>query len=295
MLLMELTYEEEQGFIRDIYDIKNKFRENNIIIGIVESMKEKTHFMKIFCDDKNFSEKVKNSMNLYISNVLYKIIVDIFRKKELFEYITDTYFFLNHEEIFELEENIIETLNGKAKIKDDFSFSCMNIINSMIEKIKECIEENEEINIDGFIRFRSRELAKDIEAVVDKSIEKYMIDREYNEFIKLLKYFVEVQDSKIDELNLIIEPNGKYLIMDDKGKDIYEKFVGEMSDCKIGSGINSEDVIISGLITSVPKKIIVHLKDNCINKDFLNTISKVFGERLIYCEKCSMCEKNKIN
>lgn len=38
-----------------------------------------------------------------------------------------------------------------------------------------------------------------------------MVDKEYNEFIKLLKYFVEIEESKLDKLNILIDPTGNIL------------------------------------------------------------------------------------
>ncbi len=38
-----------------------------------------------------------------------------------------------------------------------------------------------------------------------------MVEKEYNEFIKLLKYFVDVQENKIDEVNIIIDKLGNYI------------------------------------------------------------------------------------
>ena len=33
-------------------------------------------------------------------------------------------------------------------------------------------------------------------------------EKEYNEFIKLLKYFVDIQDCKLEEVNIIVQRNG---------------------------------------------------------------------------------------
>ena len=70
----------------------------------------------------------------------------------------------------------------------------MNKMNSIIEKIKIVLEENSEINIDGFIRFRMKELREDVDSIVNNIIESYMVEKEYQEFVKLLKYFVDIQD-----------------------------------------------------------------------------------------------------
>lgn len=72
-----------------------------------------------------------------------------------------------------------------------------------MKKIKTCLEENEEINIQGFITFRMKELREDIEEIIDKVVEEYMVEKEYREFVKLLKYFVDIQESKIEKLIFI--------------------------------------------------------------------------------------------
>ena len=110
-----------------------------------------------------------------------------------------------------------------------------------------------------------------------------MVEKEYKEFIKLLKYFVDIQESKINLVNLYVQPHGGYTLKDEDGKDVLNIFLSELSECKIGVDANLEDVIISGLITSVPKKIKIYGKEICSNKEFLDTIIKVFGERVTIC------------
>ncbi len=50
-----------------------------------------------------------------------------------------------------------------------------------------------------------KELRSNIEIIIDRIIENYIIDKEYEEFIRLLKYFVNIQDSKLQEVNLTIQ------------------------------------------------------------------------------------------
>ncbi|MBK1809242.1 putative sporulation protein YtxC [Clostridium sp. YIM B02505] len=294
MLLLKLAYEGEQYFIEDIQNIRNMLKEKNITIGISESLENNTHFVKIFCDDDDYNDRLKSIIYLYISNILYRVVIDVFKKREMFEYLTDTYFFLKHDELLEVEEDIMSVLNMQEAISDETSVYCMNRINSIIEVIRACIEENDEININGFITFRMKELIGEIERIIDKVVEKYMVEKEYKEFIKLLKYFVDIQESRIEEVNIIIEDDGGYKITDSNGKDIFQDFVSDLSECKLGAGVNVEDVIISGLITNCPEKIIIHNRELCLNREFLDTISNVFEERVDYCDDCKICEKNKI-
>ncbi|WP_040211980.1 putative sporulation protein YtxC [Clostridium polynesiense] len=294
MMLLKLAYEGEMNLIEDIQNMRQNFKTKNIILGISESIEGNTHFIKILCEDNDYSDNLQKMVYLYISNILYKIIVDYFRKREMYEVLTDTYFFLKHDEILNIEDKSMKVLMGEISTMDETYVFCMNRINSIIEKIKCCIEEKKEININGFITFRMKDLIYDLESVVDKIVEKYMIEKEYNEFIKLLKYFVDIQESKILEVNIIIDIAGNYKIQDTYGNDIFHDFVSDLTEGKFSGIANIEDIIISGLITNSPRKIIIHGKDNCKNIEVLETIKNVFTDRVTFCSKCKYCCTHEI-
>jgi putative sporulation protein YtxC len=189
-----------------------------------------------------------------------------------------------------------KALKSEGAILNESMVYCINRKNTIIEKITKCIEEYKEINIKGFITFRMKEFREDLESIIDKVVENYMVEKEYNEFIKLLKYFVEIQESKIDEVNIIFKENGDYLIQDNNGEDILSKLTSELSEGKYTGNVCVEDMLISGLITNCPKKIIIHRCDNCGNSELLETIKNVFLDRVIICSKCKICKciKNTI-
>ena len=293
MLVQELAYSGDLDFVEELQELKEVLKKKDIVIGIVESQDGVTHIVKLICDDKGYNEMTCNKINLYVSNVLYNIVIQKYREKELFQFLTDNYFFLKHNEILEVEEEIMKVLLDKDIPKDELFIYCSNKINNILLKIQSCIEENREININGFITFRMRELREDIEEIIDKVVEKYMVEKEYKEFIRLLKYFVDIQESKIEEINLVIKKNGSYSIYDGYGTDIFESLWEELSDCKLGIDANMEDILISGLITNAPKKIMIHKKENCKNKEFIDTIISVFGERVVFCVGCELCSEKK--
>ncbi len=280
MLLMKLAYEGEETFVDNIQEIRELLKNKGVIVGISESIEQDTHFVKIFCDDKDYTEKLQNNIYLYISNLIYKIIMESFRDREMLEYLTENYFFLNHEEIIDVDNEISKVIFGRNIIKDETSVYCLNRINSIIESIKSFLSENGYININGFIRFRMKTMINTIEDIVDKIVERYMVEKEYNEFIKLLKYFVEIQECKIEEIDLKILNNGLYEIKNSSGEDVFKDFLKEISDNTEDGAVNVEDIIISGLITNAPKKIRIFNEVKCKNKEFLNTIKSVFGERV---------------
>lgn len=294
MLVMKLVHNDDLDFIKELQQLRDILKKKNITIGLVESGEGSTHLIKIICDEDCYNEKVKNMIYLYISNILYGIVVEQYRKKEMFDFLIDTYFFLKQEEIVEVEEKIMKVLSGEDSVKDENKFSCINKINSILEKIKLCLEENEEINIKGFITFRMKELREDIEDIIDKIVEDYMVEKEYREFVSLLKYFVDIQESKIEEINIYIQENGGYILKDENGIDVFDDFIKELSECKIDTEANVEDIIISGLITNAPKHVIIHRKDRSVNLEFIETIFNVFGDRVCYCKGCKSCVMSKI-
>lgn len=294
MLVMKLVHNNDIDLVNELQELREILKKKNIIIGLVESGEGPSYLIKIMCDEDCYNEKVKRIIYLYISNILYNIVIEKYRKKELFNFLADTYFFLKQEEIIEVEEMIMKVLRSEENLKDEKMIYCIGKINSIIEKIKTCLEENEEINIKGFITFRMKELREDIEDIIDKVVEEYMVEKEYREFVKLLKYFVDIQESKIDKINIYIHDGGGYILKDGLGNDIFSEFMKELSECRIDTEAKIEDIIISGLITNAPKQVVIHNKEKCLNIEFMETIVNVFGDRVFYCGGCANCLSSQI-
>ena len=294
MLVMKIVHNDEIDLVHELQELREILKKKNITIGLVESGEGSSHLIKVMCNEECYNEKIKRMIYLYISNILYNIVIEKHREKELFNFLTETYFFLKQEEILEVEEMIMKVLRSEENLKDEKMIFCISKINSIIEKIKTCLEENEEINIKGFITFRMKELREDIEEIIDKVVEEYMVEKEYKEFVKLLKYFVDIQESKIEKINIYIHEGGGYELKDGYGNDIFNEFMKELSECKIDTEAKIEDIIISGLITNAPKQVIIHHKENCLNAEFIETIVNVFGDRVFYCTGCTNCKTSKL-
>jgi len=81
--------------------------------------------------------------------------------------------------------------------------------------------------------FRSKELMPQIYTIIEKVVESYMIEKEYNEFISLLKYFVEIQESKAEKVDLYIGKRGdSYILRDEFGNNIMETLLNEICENK---------------------------------------------------------------
>ncbi|WP_346937432.1 putative sporulation protein YtxC [Clostridium sp.] len=244
----------------------------------------------IYWKDGDYTEdEGKKLFNYYIANILYGVIINEFLEKKVNKHLNETYNFLNYNDVSDIKKDIYKVLMEEVPI-DDTVIYYMNKKNNILDRIINCIEEGNEINIKGFIDFRAKELMPQIYMIIEKVVESYMIEKEYNEFISLLKYFVEIQESKAEKVDLYIGKRGdSYILRDEFGNNIMETLLNEICENKNIVEVSQDDLVISGLITMCPKKIVIHSANRCKNKELINTIEKVFENRIYYCSGCNEC------
>jgi len=293
---LTLINDNNKSFVVDeLKDIISHFRNKNVTLGISENLENEKQIINLYCEDEAYNNKSIKLFNLYVANVIYKVVINEFCSSNNGKALVESYPFLRVEDVKTVKNMIEKALKDEADKVDEAVIYYMNRKNNIVEKIIECLEENKEINIDGIVTFRMKEFKEDIDSIVEKVIEKYMVEKEYNEFIKLLKYFVDVQESKLEEVHIMIDNNGDYIVKDEFGNDILNNLMDELYETKYNDAVSSEDLIISGLITTSPKKVIIHSVHNCKNKELMDTIKNVFEERVEYCNDCKQCDALKAN
>lgn len=292
MLILTLIYSSKWESINEnLKEIQDLLSLKNIEIRYCENNEGKTVFLKVYSKDATVAARAKRMFTIYLSNYLYKLSSEEFYNKHLEKIMNDSYFFMDKKEVKKIKSMVKEVIINEGYLIDESSIYYMNRKNEITSKIVEFIQDNDEFNLDGFMTFRIKEFLPNYEKMVDKIIEKYMVQKEYSEFVKLLKYFVDIQDYKIDEVNIIIDKEGNYKILNKKGEDILSDFLIDLSNTKFSGVVAMDDIIISGLITNVPKRIVIHGSNNCKNKELIETIKNVFLERVAFCNNCSFCNK----
>ena len=76
MLVLKLAYSEELDFIEELQGLRELLKKKSINIGLVENLEKNTHIIKIICDDDNYNEKIRKKIIMYVSNIMYKIIIE---------------------------------------------------------------------------------------------------------------------------------------------------------------------------------------------------------------------------
>jgi len=167
--------------------------------------------------------------------------------------------------------------------------------NIIVRKLSEYFEYSNNLILDGFVNFRLKEYIKDLEDIVDRAVDDFLMEREYKEFIRLLRYFVEIQSPKYDTIHIIIEYDGKYTVLDEMKNEITNECIDEFINEIPEEEINYDDLLVSSLITFAPKKIVIHSKGQLKNKELLETIKNVFSDKVSFCSGCEMCILNREN
>lgn len=150
------------------------------------------------------------------------------------------------------------------------------------QKATELIAETSSVSIEGFIRFRLRSVMERWYACLDEVIDQYLIEREYQEFISLLQYFVEVQEARIEEVRLILDEKGQYEIFDKGGNAIEDTCIRDINVTSEHYDMTQEDILISTLITIAPKKITVQGCPKAEKPKIIDTIGKVFNGKVVF-------------
>ena len=235
-LLNELDYIE----VKPVAISKNQFKNyKNIIIHYSGN------------DNKKFVHEV--------SCILSCLVIDELEESFLKMILLKNYFYFNSTEMKHILELCYEIFS------DDFNTYFDKKHNLLIDSFENYLITNKCIILTGFINFRIKNYMTILEDVVDEAVNSFVVEKEYLEFISLLKMYVNSQNSNCDVVHLIYNKNNSTLLDKDKNQinvsdDIFKaKYLSDIS-------FSSNDYALNTLLTLVPKKIHIHLIDNCIDE-----------------------------
>ena len=209
--------------------------------------------------------KVKD--NYELCSDITDLIISLIKKRDLKDYIWKTYTNINDNEKSSVYS---EALNLFDK-KQDF------IKETVFNKISDLITQNKDLNLEGFFKFRMKDFVSYISILSDIALEEHLIKRDKKEFLDSLKYFINIQEEKMNLLRIIITKEGHFILSDENGKEIENFNNEEIKNLAMEENLNSEDMLISAIMTLCPKKIeILDKVNNKKSKDIIEVISLLF-------------------
>lgn len=295
MFLVTIGATNNANNIKDfIYSQVEKLEQEGFNILCEHYFIEENVFLKCALKDNLLTrftdKKAYDDFKFYISRIVTEAIVNNWEEKLIKKILKYNYFYLN-----EKEKDSVCKIAQKLLLEDNGllpgGFYKLTRRNKIMREILEYLSSSDTIIIDGFVNFRLNAYINELSDTIERAIEVFITEREYNEFIKLLKYFVEIQECKVDVLHLIPTAEGKYLLLDGSKNKINGEFFEEIRADIAEGDINYDDLLISTLITISPRKIYMHNLDSFNNKELVKTITNVFNDRISICHGCDTCSQ----
>jgi len=160
----------------------------------------------------------------------------------------------------------------------------------LAERFYDYLNSRNVLNLEGFLTFRLGEYLDELEKVVDEVVDDYLMEKEFQEFIKLLRYFVEIQEPQIDLVHVVFDAQGKFQLFDRFFQVLGGDYRGGGVVIEyLGDDAAYEDVLVSSLISLAPRQIVLHVGNEEIMATSVKTLCGVFEERISFCAGCTHC------
>jgi putative sporulation protein YtxC len=174
-------------------------------------------------------------------------------------------------------------------LQHEESFSTAVVRNRRKRRIADELEaflaRNGSVNLTGFITFRLASLWEELREIVAHAVDELVMDKQYQEFISLLRYFVGVQETKVPLVNLI--HRDEFRLFDDRFRPVETKGDNRIVAEMLETEMNVEDIIVSTLISVSPQRIVIHSRQPDL--PVIQTIRTIFEDKVSICCSCASC------
>ena len=221
-----------------------------------------------------------------LATILSYLVIDYFESDIIKNILHSNYFYFNNIEFFDILNLCYENLCDD----NEFSFENRQIV--LFDIFYNYIKSHHSIIISGFVNFRLSTYRKLLEDLIDFSVNEYIIEREYYEFISLLKLYINSQSSLTNIVHIINLDYDIYLLDEDLNiididkNSLNAKYLSDVT-------FSNNDFILNTLLNLLPQKVFLHQVSNYSNLEFINTLKLIFDSRLKICTDCNICNLYK--
>lgn len=257
------------------------------IINYLLNKIEEINFDNIYYCSKEFKiyqnvilhykgEEINKFENI-IADIITSTIIEFFEEKIIIRMINSNYFYFDEYEKKIIFQNCKELLKIDERKKYEILY----------QEVEKYIQENSKIVLEGIVNFRIQSYIKLLDEITDMSVNQYIIEKEYNEFINLLKTYINNTTAGIERLHLIYE-NGESILLDENKNII--SMTDNIFNAKYLSDISfsSNDFALNTLLNLLPERLDIHIID--IEDEFIETLKLIFEDRINICKECNICK-----
>lgn len=216
------------------------------------------------------------------SDILVNTIIEFYERNFLNYLFNINYFYFSSED----KKTILDDCNNS--LLTDYNLERNQYLYTSLLKY---ITSSKSIVLEGFVNFRLYNYVSFLNNLIDEKVNSFLINKEYLEFISLLKDYVSNNDYHFDTVHLIYSKEESILLDSDlniitNNNILNAKYLSDIT-------FSSNDFTLNTLLSILPKHINLHILSK--EDEFINTIKSVFGNRIQICYNCILCSKYKSN
>jgi putative sporulation protein YtxC len=280
---LNLATEVKESLLQEM----NFLNREGVHVEFAEMYSDKFYFLdcSVNEDDSNIKIAQEKILRYYLANIITDLLMNNITKEFIQRVTRSKYRFLTPTELKVVLQNAYSYLNNLHE-NGDISKTLYRH-NQILSAVNQYLDTNSSLFLEGFFRFRLKDYFVELENSVELSMDNFLVEQEYHEFIRLLQYFVEVQEPRIDEVHVLIKDKQHFYMLDEQKQPIdQEQLQGILAD--LNQDIDYDDLLLSALITISPRKVFLHLS---AKTEIVDTIMNVFQERVIICKGCPLCSE----
>jgi len=220
-----------------------------------------------------------------ISSILSLLVIDELEEELLSTLLLQNYFYFDTKERQQILNLCYDIM------VNDFSCAFDKKFKVLFNSFSDFITKNHSIVLTGFINFRIKNYFSILDNILNEAVNNFIIEKEYLEFISLLRLYIKSQASNCEIVHVIYSSSESTLLNENKdiittSEDFFKaKYLSDIS-------FSSNDYTLNSLLTLLPKKIYIHLIDNYID-EFITTLQSIFETRVTICTDCDICRLYK--
>jgi len=157
----------------------------------------------------------------------------------------------------------------------------------MEDIMADVFEQGLDLHLDGLLRFRCSRWLRAMQLAVEERVDEYLVSREYEEFVGILRYFLDTTPSRGETIHVVClgetvrAYDAEYSPLDVSAMETIARQACE-------ADLHPQDVLMSALITRSPARLIIHTHN--LEESFVQTLMRVFGRRAQFCRDDPVCD-----
>ena len=160
------------------------------------------------------------------------------------------------------------------------------------QRLDAYLERQGTVVLDGFVTFRLKDYVDTLVAAVDRAVDEFLLEREYREFIDLLRHVVESRPDRPAAVDCLPRGDGRFDLRDEGGRAVGRAFLEESAPEAAAHEVGAEELLVSALITVAPREVRLHVPEEsavALSPEVLGTLEAVFRHCVRICRGCPRC------